>query len=104
MSQSATVPDKRHLGRSSLRSLPILPSPAGNNVPRNAAQMPAGKPKAYSYLRFSTPDQAKGDSYRRQTEAANDYARANNLELDSELTFADLVCQPSEAQTPRPGP
>jgi hypothetical protein len=26
------------------------------------------KLKAYSYVRFSTPEQAQGDSYRRQTE------------------------------------
>jgi DNA invertase Pin-like site-specific DNA recombinase len=68
----------------------MLRRPAANNVPRNAPQMPAGKPKAYSYVRFSTPDQAKGDSYRRQTEAASEYAQANNLELDTELTFTDL--------------
>ena len=77
MSQSATVPDKRHLGRSSL-SVPTRyhsQAPTGNNVPRNAPQMTAGKPKAYSYVRFSTPGQAKGDSYRRQTEAANEYAQ-----------------------------
>ena len=90
MSRSALVIDKRHLVRSSVQSPPMLRNPAADNVPRNASQMPAGKPKAYSYVRFSTPDQAKGDSYRRQTEAANEYARANNLELDSELTFADL--------------
>jgi DNA invertase Pin-like site-specific DNA recombinase len=52
--------------------------------------MPAGKPKAYSYVRFSTPDQAKGDSYRRQTEAANEYAQRHGLELDTELTLTDL--------------
>lgn len=33
------------------------------------------KPKAYSYIRFSTPEQAEGDSERRQIEAANDYAK-----------------------------
>lgn len=31
-------------------------------------------PKAYSYLRFSTPDQMRGDSFRRQTELAREYA------------------------------
>jgi DNA invertase Pin-like site-specific DNA recombinase len=48
------------------------------------------KPKAYSYVRFSTPEQAQGDSYRRQTQAAQEYARLRGLELDTELTFADL--------------
>ena len=45
---------------------------------------------AYSYLRFSTPEQMRGDSYRRQTEFARDYAIRHNLELDEELTFEDL--------------
>jgi DNA invertase Pin-like site-specific DNA recombinase len=46
-------------------------------------------PKAYSYLRFSTPEQAKGDSKRRQWELAKNYAEKNGLELDEELTFHD---------------
>lgn len=37
--------------------------------------------KAYSYIRFSSPEQAKGDSYRRQREAAEAYCQANGLEL-----------------------
>lgn len=48
------------------------------------------KPKAYSYLRFSTPEQAQGDSKRRQWELAKAYAGENKLELDEELTFQDL--------------
>lgn len=46
--------------------------------------------KAYSYLRFSTPEQARGDSFRRQTELAAAYAAAHGLELDDALTFEDL--------------
>src|SRR5690242_16166585 len=46
--------------------------------------------KAYSYLRFSTPEQLKGDSFRRQTEAARQYAEQHGLVLDQELTFRDL--------------
>lgn len=46
--------------------------------------------KAYSYLRFSTPEQAKGDSSRRQTALARDYAVRHDLDLDEALTFADL--------------
>lgn len=46
--------------------------------------------KAYSYLRFSTPDQIEGDSFRRQWDAAVAYAEANNLDLDHELTFHDM--------------
>jgi DNA invertase Pin-like site-specific DNA recombinase len=47
-------------------------------------------PKAYSYVRFSTPEQMKGDSLRRQTEAAARYAKLHGLELDDTLTFRDL--------------
>jgi DNA invertase Pin-like site-specific DNA recombinase len=68
----------------------MLRTPAADNPPRLAPQMPAGEPKAYSYVRFSTPDQAKGDSYRRQTEAANQYAQSHGLEIDTELTLTDL--------------
>jgi DNA invertase Pin-like site-specific DNA recombinase len=45
--------------------------------------------KAYSYLRFSTPEQRHGDSIRRQTEAARQFALRHQLELDTELTFED---------------
>ena len=46
--------------------------------------------KAFSYIRFSTAEQAKGDSFRRQTELAERYAATHNLQLDRELTFRDL--------------
>ncbi|MCC5881903.1 MAG: recombinase family protein [Halomonas sp.] len=45
--------------------------------------------KAYSYLRFSTPEQMKGDSFRRQTSLAQQYAERHGLELD-EHSFEDL--------------
>lgn len=45
---------------------------------------------AYSYLRFSTPEQAMGDSRRRQLSLAEAYAKQNNLMLDSGLNFRDL--------------
>jgi DNA invertase Pin-like site-specific DNA recombinase len=48
------------------------------------------KPKAYSYIRFSTPEQAKGDSMRRQTAAAERYAAKHGLLLDFDLSFRDL--------------
>lgn len=48
------------------------------------------KPRAYSYVRFSSADQASGDSLRRQTEAARRYAAANGMELDEALTMQDL--------------
>ena len=45
---------------------------------------------AYSYLRFSTPEQAFGDSRRRQTSLAENYARRHDLLLDKGLNFRDL--------------
>ena len=40
---------------------------------------------AYSYIRFSTPEQAFGDSSRRQTEQAQAYAEKHGLTLDTSL-------------------
>lgn len=47
-------------------------------------------PVAYSYIRFSTPDQIKGDSLRRQLEASKKYAIENGLDLDETLNVRDL--------------
>ncbi|MBZ5759687.1 recombinase family protein [Rhizobium sp. VS19-DR104.2] len=47
------------------------------------------KPKAYSYLRFSTPEQAKGDSARRQIAGAETYAALHNLDLDRTFKLRD---------------
>ncbi|MGR9423643.1 recombinase family protein [Rhizobium leguminosarum] len=41
--------------------------------------------KAYSYIRFSTPEQAHGDSLRRQTARAEAWARERGLTLDNSL-------------------
>ena len=46
--------------------------------------------KAYSYTRFSTPEQARGDSLRRQVALAEAYSASHGLDLDAELTFRDL--------------
>ena len=46
--------------------------------------------KAYSYLRFSTPEQMRGDSFRRQSSMAEAYALQHGLELDTTLTLHDL--------------
>jgi DNA invertase Pin-like site-specific DNA recombinase len=45
---------------------------------------------AYSYIRFSSAEQSKGDSLRRQKTLAEEYAVKHGLHLDSELTFRDL--------------
>ena len=42
-------------------------------------------PKAYSYVRMSTPEQKKGHSSTRQTQAAQEYANLNGLELEDIL-------------------
>jgi DNA invertase Pin-like site-specific DNA recombinase len=44
--------------------------------------------KAYSYIRFSTEIQGLGDSYRRQTNLSEDYAKENGLTLVE--SFEDL--------------
>jgi DNA invertase Pin-like site-specific DNA recombinase len=45
---------------------------------------------AFLYIRFSTPDQIKGDSLRRQIEASSRYAAVHNLTLDETLNVRDL--------------
>ena len=45
--------------------------------------------KVYSYIRFSTLEQEKGDSYRRQLDDAQKYCAANNHVFDSNLTISD---------------
>lgn len=46
-------------------------------------------PRVYSYTRFSTPEQALGDSIRRQSEAAAKWAARHGLILDEALTLFD---------------
>jgi len=46
-------------------------------------------PRAYSYTRFSTPEQAKGDSAIRQALAAQRWAEHHGVELDNDLRFRD---------------
>lgn len=43
------------------------------------------KPRVYSYLRFSTPEQKLGDSERRQLELAEAFAKRKKLPLDESL-------------------
>jgi DNA invertase Pin-like site-specific DNA recombinase len=53
--------------------------------------MPSQQPAtAYSYVRFSSPDQLKGDSLRRQTEATAEWCCRNGITLDTNLTLRDL--------------
>lgn len=46
-------------------------------------------PKCYSYIRFSTPEQMKGDSLRRQIKMSEDYAKEKGLVLDDRLKLRD---------------
>jgi DNA invertase Pin-like site-specific DNA recombinase/DNA-directed RNA polymerase subunit M/transcription elongation factor TFIIS len=48
------------------------------------------KPRAYSYIRFSTPEQMKGKSLERQTEAAANWCKQNDVVLDTDLSLHDL--------------
>jgi len=50
---------------------------------------PQQAPKAYSYLRFSTPEQQEGDSVRRQIAVTHAYAKELGLDLDESLRFED---------------
>ena len=47
------------------------------------------QPKAYSYIRFSTPEQERGDSLRRQIAKAERYCQEHGLTLDDSLRFED---------------
>jgi DNA invertase Pin-like site-specific DNA recombinase len=56
------------------------------------SQARTATPRVYSYLRFSSPGQARGDSERRQRdrfEAAKDFARRKGLEFDETLDLND---------------
>jgi len=50
---------------------------------------PQQAPKAYSYLRFSTPEQQEGDSVRRQIAVTQAFAKELGLDLDESLRFED---------------
>src|SRR5262249_45961016 len=50
------------------------------------------QPVAYSYIRFSHAEQAKGDSIRRQVEATTDWCQRNDVPLDASLTLQDKAC------------
>jgi DNA invertase Pin-like site-specific DNA recombinase len=47
------------------------------------------KPVAYSYLRFSSPQQATGDSIRRQVEATAAWCTRNKVQLDESIKLRD---------------
>jgi len=53
-----------------------------SNAPSEAA-------KAYSYMRFSTLEQGKGDSLNRQTTMAREWSERHGVPLDTELYLTD---------------
>jgi DNA invertase Pin-like site-specific DNA recombinase len=62
-----------------------------NSSVTQAAQEILPMPKrAYSYLRFSSPAQAKGDSRRRQEAFAEEIVRAEGALLDTSLSLNDF--------------
>ena len=48
------------------------------------------KHTAYSYIRFSRPEQIRGNSLARQKEMSDQYCKANKLIMDTSLTLYDL--------------
>jgi DNA invertase Pin-like site-specific DNA recombinase len=48
------------------------------------------KPIAYSYIRFSSYEQRKGDSLRRQTQKTAEWCERNGVALDTSLSLRDL--------------
>jgi DNA invertase Pin-like site-specific DNA recombinase len=61
------------------------------------------EPRAYSYVRFSTPSQAAGASHQRQTERAAKYALDHGLTLDTELNMTDLGVSAFRGKNSRTG-
>jgi len=61
-----------------------------NSSNNSNGRVASGETRAYSYIRFSTPEQSKGDSLRRQTDASLAYCQRNGLTLDESLKLHDL--------------
>ncbi|HKR40082.1 MAG TPA: recombinase family protein [Paraburkholderia sp.] len=55
----------------------------------NTTELAPQPPRVYSYLRFSSPQQAKGNSIARQSEYAREWAAKRGFELDDSLTMRD---------------
>lgn len=57
--------------------------------PQSTAALQTQQPRVYSYARWSTDEQAKGDTLRRQLEAAERWALRKGLQLDERLSYRD---------------
>jgi Resolvase, N terminal domain len=58
--------------------------------PRYNRAMSTSRPRAYSYIRMSTPEQLKGHSKKRQLEKSIKYAERHNLEFADESQIEDI--------------
>lgn len=59
-------------------------------VARRSTKVASPVSRAFSYIRFSSKKQQKGESYRRQSEFAIEVCRENGWVLDESLTLNDL--------------
>lgn len=59
-------------------------------IPRHSKSTEAQVSRAFSYIRFSSKKQQKGESFRRQAEFAVEVCRENGWVLDESLTLNDL--------------
>src|SRR5262245_45267409 len=69
----------------------------------NIPVRPEAAPRAYSYVRFSTPQQAAGASLQRQTEKAAKFASEHGLVLDTELKMTDAGVSAYRGKNARTG-
>src|SRR5215212_1187114 len=83
LTRSRNSPGTQAKGESAERSGRLHHRRAGES--RREVRVSRLTKRAYSYVRFSTPEQALGDSERRQVEGAQRYAAENNLVLDESL-------------------
>lgn len=67
------------------------------------ASVPSEETRAYSYVRFSTPQQQEGASFQRQMEKAIQFARERGLTLDTELNMKDLGVSAYRGKNARTG-
>lgn len=69
----------------------------------DASVVPEAPPRAYSYVRFSTPQQQEGASFQRQMEKAAKFALDHGLTLDSDLNMQDLGVSAYRGKNARTG-
>src|SRR5947208_9638 len=77
-----------------LATEPVACYGPGSPAPTRPTELPAMSKtpprRAYSYVRFSTPQQAQGGSLNRQASLTQAYCARKKLTLDDTLTLQDL--------------